>query len=484
MSNQIHRREFLRQSAMTTTTFYALPLAVRAVASKKVIVIGAGLAGLVAAYELTQARHEVTILEARTRAGGRVLTLREPFADGLYAEAGASQIPANHDLTNKYVRHFGLQLNPVEPSRLTSVSYIRGERRTVRPDQPVNWPLALTPAERKLGLDGLFEKYVMPTAQRIGDTRAVNWPAAELKPYDQVSFAEFMRQQGASPAAISWLGFGYYDLWGDGLEKISALMLLREVSNQSGGHGSYAIKGGNDLLPRAFAARMSEKIRYGSPVVRIEQDARGVRAVFLQAGASQTLAGDYLICTIPFGVLRQIEIAPRFPPDKQRAVEQLPYMAISRVYLQTRRRYWIEQGLTGSAAIDVPPTILSEETASQPGPRGILHSFMSGEQARQVTAMKESARISHAIELIEKIYPGLREHFEGGATKCWDEDEWARGAAAWFRPGQMNAFLPHLARPEGRIHFAGEHVSPWPGWMQGALFSGIRAAREVHEAPA
>jgi len=97
--------------------------------------------------------------------------------------------------------------------------------------------------------------------------------------------------------------------------------------------------------------------------------------------------------------------------------------------------------------------------------------------------MSEDERIGFALEQVEKIYPGMREHFEGGVTQCWDEDEWARGASAFYKPGQFGTLLPHVARPEGRIHFAGEHTSVWvDGWMQGALESGDRVAREVNDA--
>jgi monoamine oxidase len=81
------------------------------------------------------------------------------------------------------------------------------------------------------------------------------------------------------------------------------------------------------------------------------------------------------------------------------------------------------------------------------------------------------------------FYPAIRENFEGGTSKCWDEDEWARGDYAWFKPGQMSSLIPHMARSEGRIYFAGEHASAWPGWMQGSIESGNRAAREINEAP-
>src|SRR5205823_1231467 len=100
------------------------------------------------------------------------------------------------------------------------------------------------------------------------------------------------------------------------------------------------------------------------------------------------------------------------------------------------------------------------------GTRGILESYSAGERARAVTAMKESERINFTLEQVEKVYPMIRKNFEGGASVCWDEERWARGAYAWFKPGQMTELLPHIARAEGRIHFAGEHTSDWPGWMQ------------------
>jgi monoamine oxidase len=96
--------------------------------------------------------------------------------------------------------------------------------------------------------------------------------------------------------------------------------------------------------------------------------------------------------------------------------------------------------------------------------------------------MSETERIRFALEHVETIYPGICEHFEGGVMKCWDEDEWARGASSYYKPGHF-ALLPHVARPEGRIHFAGEHTSVWiDGWMQGALESGDRVAQEINSA--
>jgi monoamine oxidase len=122
-------------------------------------------------------------------------------------------------------------------------------------------------------------------------------------------------------------------------------------------------------------------------------------------------------------------------------------------------------------------------TYKQPGTRRILQAFQISLHSRRMTGMTDHERITLALEQVEMIYPGMHEHFEGGVTKCWDEDQWAFGASAYYKPGQFSSLLPHVARPEGRIHFAGEHTSVWiDGWMQGALESGNRVAREVNSA--
>jgi monoamine oxidase len=199
-------------------------------------------------------------------------------------------------------------------------------------------------------------------------------------------------------------------------------------------------------------------------------------------GPGYLFSGDRLVCAVPFSVLKSVRVSPRFSRQKQLAIEQLEYTSVARVYLQTRKRFWLDEGLSGNASTDLPVMLVSERSINQPGTRGIMESYMAGPQARRVTAMRNGERIRTTLEGMKLIYPNLPNYFEGGAAKCWDEDEWARGAYAWFRPGQMSALLPHIARAEGRIHFAGEHASTSPGWMQGALESGNRVAREISEA--
>jgi monoamine oxidase len=124
-----------------------------------------------------------------------------------------------------------------------------------------------------------------------------------------------------------------------------------------------------------------------------------------------------------------------------------------------------------------------DATVNQPGPRGIMMSFQAGDQARRTAGLSEDERLAVALREMEKVYPGMVANYEGGTSYSWDLDQWARGDYAWMRPGQFTALEPFIGAPEGRVYFAGEHASPWPGWMQGALWSGLRAARGIMEAP-
>ena len=483
----LDRRDFVRLGALAATASFALPLRALALdpkpltrrgAPKKVLVLGAGLAGLSAAWQLSAAGHDVTILEAQRRPGGRVLTLREPFSDGLYAEAGAGRIPETHNLTLHYVELCGLSLEPFYPAQGKQVACMRGRRigfTSLKALDMTQLPLELRPEERELGLEGIDEKYVARPGRQLDDLEAPGWPGEALARIDSVTYREYLRGLGASPDAVAYLASGF--------EETSALDSLRDATHHHTKTLS-KIRGGNDLLPKALAAKLSPQIRYGSPVVAIRQDAAGVEAVVHvqgETGRQESVHADVMICAIPFTVLRRIPIAPAFPDDKRSAINTLSSGSVTRIELQTRRRFWEDRGENGFALIDQPMEIWSP-TFDQPGRRGILQAYIYEDLSRRTCAMSEDERVRFALETLEPVQPGLRANFEGAVTKCWDEDPWARGAYTVYRPGQLSHGLPAvMARPEGRIHFAGEHVSPYPGWMQGALWSGHRAAEAVNQ---
>ncbi|NEO17508.1 MULTISPECIES: FAD-dependent oxidoreductase [unclassified Moorena] len=430
---------------------------------KHVLILGAGIAGLVSAYELMRAGHNVTVLEARLRPGGRILTLREPFADGLYVEAGAARIPENHHWTLKYLDHFGLQVAPFYPDKLDFVHYLQGKRLRVKSGTEVKlgqYPLDLTPAEREMRLEEIVKKVFRPLFTELGDPTSLEWPPEPLRKYDQLTVREFIDSQGISPQIARMFGFGYLDF---AKNNVSVLEILRLMALGVSEKQMLKIVGGADQLTNAFANHLKDKIHYGAEVVEIESDRSQVRVAYVQGGVTQTMAAEYLICTLPFSVLRHLKITPSLSEKKNRAIQEISYLSLSRIFLQVRKRYWLDQGLNGFGLADYP-TELWHSSFDLPQQRAILVSYMKGERSQSLATMSEAERIEYAIAQLEPMLPGLEEYIEGGLSVCWDEDNWAKGGHVLLSAGQVTGLLPHTANPEGRIHFAGEHTSPWHGW--------------------
>jgi monoamine oxidase len=328
----------------------------------------------------------------------------------------------------------------------------------------------------------LWQKYVVPAVEEVGNPEDANWPNSSLLRYDRISFTDFLRERGASPGAIAILKLGLADQLGEGADRVSALNLLREGAPRMRQKQAFVIRGGSDTFPRAFAAKLRDIIQYAAVVKRIEQDDREARVIYERAGQHVVSHADRVICAIPFSVLKQIEFAPGVSREKQKAITQLGNTSVVRVFLQTRKRFWLDENLTGGATTDLPLMTAYDKAFYLPGVRGILEAYVTGERARQLAAMTPADRLSFNLSQMEKIHPAIRIHFEGGSSVCWDDEPFSRGAYAWFKPGEMAELMPHIATPEGRIHFNGDHTSQSPGWMNGALQSGYRAAKEVNEA--
>lgn len=475
------RREFLRRVAIAAAgigaaSFDRLPFGgwriARAEQPARIVIIGAALSGLVAAHELTKAGHDVIVLEAQLRPGGRVFTLREPFADGLYAEAGAARIPDTHDLTRRYVAEFGLTLVPFQPA-LPKRVYAHGQRLGEDDEAGIEAALGFSERERQVGRDKLIQDLLADSLARLGDWQGPAWPDPSLRDLDAISMAGYARQHRVSPALLQRLDLGL-----GVLDECSMLFALRAISADLAIKRYDKIDGGNDRLPAAMASQLGSRIRYGSPVVRIEQDAQAVRAIVRRGGELETVRGDYLICALPFTVLRTIDVFPALDAAKRRAIEQLHYTEVSRVYVQSTERYWDGQPQSGFAITDHPMEIF-DATFGQPGRRGILMLYAKGALARKIAKLPPNERVRYGRVEADRVYPGMDVHFDGGVSWCWSEAPWARGAYSLQAPGQLTAFHAIAARAEGRIHFAGEHLSPWPAWMQGALASGLKAAHDV-----
>ncbi|HZG67302.1 MAG TPA: flavin monoamine oxidase family protein [Herpetosiphonaceae bacterium] len=449
---------------------------------RKVVVVGAGMAGLVAAYELQRAGHEPILLEARHRIGGRVYTMRDPFAPGLHAEAGAMRVPSAHKFTMAYIRKFQLQLLPFTMNNFQAYHYVRDRQYRIADAAAQLESLGFDLAPHEIGKSHtrLWEDTIHPIQQRIEQEGEAAWDAIYAE-YDRVSTREFLEASNWSEGAIEMYGL----LCNQEARMHSSFgeLLRSELSHSF--VDMHQLAGGTDRLPHAFLPTLQRHIRFGARVTAIDQSPDTV-TVYYQTLADRTrVKGDYAIMTLPLTVLRHIELLKPFSRAKQRAIRELNYDASGKVFLQCRRRFWEEdEGIYGGGTItDLPIRNIYYPDHGRETERGVLiGSYTWGKDAQRWSYLDPTARVIQTFDQVAQIHPQVLDEFEVGASHMWQNDEYAGGAFALFEPGQQTRLHQHIISPEGRIHFAGEHASLAHRWIQGAIESGLRAALEVHRA--
>jgi len=436
----------------------------------RVVVVGAGLAGLTAAYELDRKGWDVMVLEARDRVGGRCRTFRRELRFGQVAEAGGEFIDASHDAVRGYADSFGLTLDDLreaEDDELADTIY--ADRELEEHDRVIDADMRAELAR----LDEQVERYAAaidvadPARTGAGlDTRSVAdlLDELDLDPVARaVAEAELRAEYTVEPERLSLL---FHVV----LSAIAADQADEDVER-------YRIRGGNDRLPGAFADRLRDSLVLKAPAEAIQERQSRVRVT---AGREEVDA-DFCVIAVPLPALRQVKLDAELPRVVREAISRLQYGDATKTALQYEQRFWAEEGYSGDALTDVPVQATWDATAGQSGEPGVLMAYSAGREGARFGAADPRARIDAAAEQVDDIYrgSGADELFVRGATMAWGRERFSGGSYSAWAPGQYTRYWPALRRSYGRIYFAGEHTDLYASYMEGAVRSGRRAASEI-----
>jgi monoamine oxidase len=373
----------------------------------------------------------------------------------------------------------------VPHAKLARVVYAGGVRRTYPVGQDPQPVRAYSAQETKLGFLGRIQSY-FAAAAHIDEQmwRSMEW-SSELARLDRLTCADHMRNQGASAAAIADIA----DMMpiGEGVESISALEVARSLAaidherkiplpaNSNG-----RIVGGSDALTTALAQKLGDVIACETELVHLDRRAgSSVGLVVRDRNGQHRLEAARVVLTLPFSVLKTITVTPSWSSLKARAIAELGMTSVTRVWVASDRRYWLEQGESGSAESDLPTGRVRDETEMQAGTAGVLGIYATAATSRRLAQLDASGRIAELASDVERVHPSVAGHIVHGDSVAWDREPFARGAYAAFRPGQLTELAPAAAAPEGAIHFAGCGTSFRPGFMHGAIASAHRVIDEI-----
>jgi monoamine oxidase len=469
----------------------------------RVVILGAGLAGMTAAYELGKAGYDCQVIEARSFAGGRCQTARKGFTltdlvgatqvcdfdEGLYINHGAWRIPYNHRSTLYYTKLFGVALESFVNDNDAAYVYFENG----------SGPLARK-ALRKGEVASDMRGYAAELMAKAVSGGRLDLP---LSAEDKQLFVEYLVSQGfLSPKSLSYgpnEARGYDLKNGAGVDpgpgKLSQPFALADVMHSGawralepmGAHEQQLTMlqpvGGMDHIAKGFERNVGRLIRYDTEVQKITQDSAGVEVFFTgKDGKAGSIKADYCICTIPLSVLTQLDIAVSAPFKE--AMGEPAYAAVNKIGLQMKRRFWEEDhfiygghivtDMAGINSISLPST-------GWQGEKGVLLGYYAfGAEAARVSAKSPKERAEFAVAAGQKIFPQYAENFESAFSVSWHLTPYNLGGwAEWSEEARAKAY-PMLCEPDGRIYLAGEHLSYLNGWQAGAIESAWQQIAKLH----
>lgn len=468
--SELSRREFLQATlaasagllvscAAPTKTFSPKP------GAKRIIVIGAGFSGLACAYELLSAGYHVTVLEARDRTGGRVLSFGD-FVPGRNVEGGGELIGSNHPTWVAYAKRFGLKFLKIEEDKNAEEPLIINGKSIESKEAEALWN-DLEEAYSKMNSDAKDinenEPWKSPNAAAFDKKTTLDWINSigmNAKARD-LAIAEFVADNGIAIERQSYLG-NLSQVKGGGVEKY---WTDSEV---------YRCRGGNQQLATKLAEAITpERIRLKTAVAAIDVKDSGVKITCVDGSVVE---GDDVVLTVPPSVWNKIKISPALP------VELKPQMGVNVKYLTSvKDRFWKASGLGPNAFSDGMVSMTWEATLGQKGDGGACLTSFSGGPAAELCRQKwkETKDATYLAELA-KFYPEIQKNFVGSRFMDWPSDPWVMAGYSFPAPGQIMTQGPILYRGLGHLHFAGEHTCyKFVGYMEGALNSGTSLAKRL-----
>jgi monoamine oxidase len=481
------RRTFLARSGALAAGAAAASWPVRpafaAGAQPRIVVIGAGLAGLTAAYRLQQAGYQPVVYEATSRAGGRCWSIRGAFADGQIAEHGGELIDNGHIAMKQLTQELGFNLDNLvasEQNGTETVGYFDGA--------PYTWTQASTDLQafwQQIHKDTSAASY--PTTYHVSTPRG--------RELDQMSIAEYLAAYcpgGASSKLAQLLDVAYNIEYGAETSQQSALNMLYLLGYQGPGNmrifgksnEKFHVRGGNDQVATTLASRLGSAITYGAELVAIARNADGTHTLSIRQGATtRSVVADRTVLALPFSILRSSVDTKKagFGQEKAWAIRELGMGTNSKLNMGFSTRVWRAGGLNGETYSDRGYQATWEVSRAQPGTSGILVDYSGGTYGTTFSGATPQQLAQRFLAQAEPVIPGITAAWDGRATvDAWPTYPWTKGSYSYWKVGQYTRFSGAEGEVSGTCHFAGEHTSQdFQGYLNGAVDTGQRAASEI-----